>query len=67
MQLEIDGNRQAIHDFLIKRGQISKANACFEEILLSVENTFVTRTYVKLVRLYWKIKKVARVKSVFND
>jgi hypothetical protein len=25
MQLEIDGNRQAIHDFLIKRGQISKA------------------------------------------
>lgn len=56
-----------IHDFLIKKGQISKANAYFEEILLSAENTFVTRNAVRLVRLYWKIRKVARVKRVFND
>lgn len=56
-----------IHDFLIKKGQIEKANQYFKELLLEAENSFVTRNAIRVVNLYWKIKKFKRSKRVFND
>lgn len=56
-----------VHDFLIKKGQIGKANQYFKELLIDAENTFVTRTAIKAVNLYWKFRKIEREKRVFND
>lgn len=56
-----------IHDFLIKKGQIDKANQYFKELLLDAENSFVTRNAVRLVNLYWKFKKVKKDIKVLND
>lgn len=46
-----------IHDFLIKKGQVDKANQYFKELLLDAENSFITRNAVRAVRFYWKFKK----------
>lgn len=45
-----------VHDYLCDRGEYLKADDYFEEILLSIENTFITRGMVSLVRLYHELK-----------
>ena len=50
-----------VHDFLIEKAtnriDICIANEYFEEILLTIENSFKTRVMVRAVKLYWKIKR----------
>ena len=38
------------------RNDICIANEYFEEILLTIENSFKTRAMVRAVKLYWKFK-----------
>lgn len=49
-----------VHDYLIKiaknKEEITYANYYFEKILLKIENSYKTRTMIKAVNLYWKIK-----------
>lgn len=49
-----------VHDFLIEKAtnsfDIYIANEYFEEILLTIENSFKTRAMVRAVKLYWKFK-----------
>ena len=49
-----------VHDFLIEKAtnriDICIANEYFEEILLTIENSFKTRAMVRAVKLYWKFK-----------
>lgn len=51
-----------VHDYLIKiaknKDEVIYANTYFEKILLKIENSFKTRTMVKAVNLYWKIRKI---------
>ena len=49
-----------VHDFLIEKAtnriDICIANEYFEEILLTIENSFKTRAMVRAVKLYWRFK-----------
>ena len=49
-----------VHDFLIEKAtnriDICIANEYFEEILLTIENSFKTRVMVRAVKIYWKVK-----------
>ena len=49
-----------VHDFLIATAKneddIRNANKIFKEILLEIENSFVTKSMVKAVNIYWEIK-----------
>lgn len=59
-----------VHDYLIENAKtqkdISIANDYFEEILLQIEDSFKSKTMIKAVRLYWKIKIKLRLK-VLHD
>ncbi len=59
-----------VHDYLIEnaisKNDILIANDYFEEILLQIEDSFKTRTMIKAVRLYWKIKIKLKLK-VLHD
>ncbi len=52
-----------LHDYLIKKAynnglrteDVEYANKIFEEVLLGIEDSVVTRNAVRLVRLYWKL------------
>lgn len=57
-----------MHDYLInialnveekdlRNKTIDMANDLFKEMMLKGKDTFVTRTSIKLVKFYWKIKK----------
>ena len=49
-----------VHDFLIEKAtnriDICIANEYFEEILLTIENSFKTRVMDRAVKIYWKVK-----------
>lgn len=51
-----------VHDYLIKiaknKEEIFYANYYFEKILLEIEDSFKTRTMVRAVNLYWKVKRL---------
>ena len=59
-----------IHDYLIENAKtqkdISIANDYFEEILLQIEDSFKSKTMIKAVRLYWKIKFKLKFKKGKN-
>lgn len=52
------------HDFLIKEAyknglnkkDIIYANDIFKELLIDIEDSFVTRSSILLVKLYWKLR-----------
>ncbi len=50
-----------VHDYLIKiaknREEIIYANYYFEKILLEIEDSYKTRTMIKAVNLYWRIRR----------
>lgn len=50
-----------VHDYLIKiaknKKEIFYANYYFEKILLEIEDSYKTRTMVKAVNLYWRIRR----------
>ena len=59
-----------VHDYLIENAKtqkdISIANDYFEEILLQIEDSFKSKTMIKAVRLYWKIKFKLKFKKGKN-
>lgn len=50
-----------VHDFLIatakNKDDIKNANEYFKEILLEIENSFITKSMVKAVNLYWRTRR----------
>lgn len=56
-----------LHDYLIKKGDITLANKIYGEVLLKIEDTFKTRTMVRLVKAYWFIKlSLVQASKYFN-
>ena len=45
-----------IHDYLCDLEQYVKADKYFEEILLNIESSITTRTMIKVVKIYHKIR-----------
>ena len=45
-----------VHDYLCDLEQYVKADKYFEEILLSIENSFITKNMVKAVSIYHKFR-----------
>jgi len=45
-----------VHDYLCDAKEYIKADKYFEEILLNIENSFTTKTMIKVVKIYHKIK-----------
>lgn len=45
-----------IHDFCFENKEYEKGNLLFEKILLNIENSFATKTMIKSVKIYTKIK-----------
>ena len=43
-----------VHDYLIDKGEISKGNKYFRELLLQLEDSWKTRLMVNAVDLYWR-------------
>ena len=45
-----------VHDYLCDLEQYIKADKYFEEILLNIESSITTRTMIKVVKIYHKIR-----------
>ena len=45
-----------VHDYLCDNETYNLADDIFEKLLIKIEDNFITRTMVKAVRLYHKIK-----------
>jgi len=45
-----------VHDFLFENKQYKKGNDIFEQILLTIEDSFTTRMMIKSVRIYANLK-----------
>ena len=45
-----------VHDYLCDAEEYVKADKYFKEILLSIENSFITKNMVKAVSIYHKIR-----------
>lgn len=45
-----------IHDYLCDREKYQLADAIFEKTLFTIEKSFITKTMVKSVKMYHKIK-----------
>jgi hypothetical protein len=45
-----------VHDYLFENKQYKKGNDIFEQILLSIEDSYITRMMIKSVRVYANLK-----------
>ena len=45
-----------VHDFLFENKEYEKGNLLFEKILLEIEKSIATKTMIKSVKIYTKIK-----------